>query len=44
MKWYAEVTVNGKTGSRPVSMYYSIPYYKAWLEIFLRWYGQDPNT
>jgi hypothetical protein len=31
-QWYAEVTVNGKTGSRSLPMFYSIPYYKAWLE------------
>ena len=31
-QWYAEVMVNGKTGSRSLPMFYSIPFYKAWLE------------
>jgi integrase len=31
-KQYAEVLVNGKTGSRPLPLINSIPYVKDWLE------------
>jgi hypothetical protein len=31
-KWYAEIPVNGKTGSRTVPLFHGVPYYKAWIE------------
>jgi hypothetical protein len=31
-EWYGEITVNSKTGPRPLALYYSIPFYKEWLE------------
>lgn len=31
-EWYAEIMVNGKTGSRHLALYYSVPFYKEWLE------------
>ena len=31
-QWYAEITVNGKTGTRTLGLFYSVPFFKNWLQ------------
>jgi hypothetical protein len=39
---YAEITVNGKTGSRSIPLFTAIPYIKDWLDDHPQ--GKNPNV
>lgn len=41
-KQYAEILVSGKTGSRHIPLFYSVPYLKDWLDAHP--YGHNPNA
>ncbi len=41
-KQYAEILVNGKTGTRHIPLFHSIPYLKAWLDEYP--FSSNPNA